>query len=358
MTMESMILPPSVAGKSASTKEPNIFESFSGDKVYVSGTPSVARFLLTGRETDGKFTILTSGGQAFPAPVPTHYHKHTHHDFLCIRGQLKVWLDDQCRILSPGDYASVAPDAIHAYQFIGDYTEIFSIIVPAGFEHMFRGLGEPYTGPMWPDANLERPTEKLNSGVANVMTEFDVIPMPDHKLVDPQPWGGSENQLPGSQKPYFLRNCTGPSVVLGGTVVRPYVTGAESGNTYSLVTLEGSKQFENQVLSGGIRFPDVDHCFYVSDGYLGVMVSETDSSRIGPDEVAWLPAGTPFDIKPVSFYFKVFMYSQPGGLGDLLYAAGKDKPHTGLNCMIPELPSPFERKKLSQYKSEFKFDLL
>lgn len=219
-----------------------------------------------------------------------------------IKSQLKVRLNDQCKILNPGDYASLAPasqnsrafvhhtdhfkGAIHAYQFIGDHTEIFGIITPAGFEHMFRGLGESYAGPMWPDADLERVAEKLNTGVANVMTEFDVIPMSNHKLVEPQPWSGSENQLPGSQKPYFLRNRTGPSAVLGGTVVRPYVTGAESGNRYSLATLEGSNQFETQVLSGGIRFPGVDHCFYVSDGYLEVTINDTDSSRIGPDEVA------------------------------------------------------------------------
>ncbi|KAF5714826.1 cupin like protein [Fusarium mundagurra] len=320
MTMERMILLPSVAGKSASTKEPYVFECFSGDKVYVSGTPSAARFLLTGKESYGKFTILTSVQNP-----------------------------------QPGDYAT---HAIHAYQFIGDHTEIFSIITPAGFEGMFRGLGEPYTGPMWPDADLGRPTEKLNSGVANVMTEFDVISVPSHKLVEPQPWSGSESQLPGSQKPYFLRNCTGPSAVLGGTVVRPCVTGAESGNTYSLATLGGSDQFETQVLSGGIHFPDVDHCFYVSNGYLEVTVSEPDSSRIGPDEVAWLSAGTHFNIEPASSYFKVFMYSQRGGLYDLLYAAGKDKPHAGLNCMIPDSSSPFERKKLFEYKSQFKYDLI
>ncbi|KAG9501761.1 hypothetical protein J7337_007452 [Fusarium musae] len=302
--------------KSAATKKPYIFETFSGGKVYVSGTPSVARFLLTGKETDGKFSILTSGGQVFPAPVPTHCHKHVHHDFLSIRGQSKVWLNDQCRVLSPENFASLAPNAVHAYQFIGDHTEIFSIISPAGFEHVFRGLGEPYTGPMWPDVDLERATEKLNSGVANVMTEFDVIPVPDHNLVRPQHWGGSECQLSGSHKPYFLRNCTGASTVLDGTVDRPYVTGAKSGNTYSLATLEGSSHFETQVLSGGIQFPYVDDCFFVFDGYFEVTVSDTDSSRIGPDEVAWLPAETHFDIKPASSYFKVFIYSQPGGLAD------------------------------------------
>ncbi|EWG53415.1 hypothetical protein FVEG_17118 [Fusarium verticillioides 7600] len=283
-----------------------IFESFSEDKVYVSGTPSVARFLLTRKETDGKFTILTSGGQVFPAPVtmssvPTHCHKHIHHDFLCIRGQSKVWLNDQFRVLSPENFANLAPNAVHAYHFIGDHTEIFSIISPAGFEHMFRGLGEPYTGPMWPDVDLERATEKLNSGVANVMTQFDVIPVPDHSLVEPQSWGGSECQLPGSQKPYFLRHCTGASAF---------------STEQSLATLEGSSHFETQVLSGGIQFPYVDDCFFVFDGYFEVTVSDTDSSRIGPDEVAWLPAETHFDIKPASSYFKVFIYSQPGGLAD------------------------------------------
>lgn len=79
---------------------------------------------------------------------------------------------------------------------------------------------------------------------------------------------------------------------------------------------------------------------------------------MGPDEVAWLPAGTHLDIRPVSSYFKVFVYAQPGGLGDLLHVTGKDKPHTGLNCTILSLPSPFNRKKLSQYESWFKFDFI
>ncbi|KAF5638062.1 quercetin 2 3-dioxygenase [Fusarium sp. NRRL 52700] len=162
--MERIVLPPSAAEKSAATKEPYIFESFSGDKVYVSGTHSVARFLLTGKATDGKFSIPTSGGQRFPTPEPNHHHKHDHHDLLGIRCQLKVWPNYQWRILRSGNCASVAPvsqnsqafphlsdrfnDAVHVHQFIGDHFVIFSRITPVGFEHMFRGLGELYTGPM------------------------------------------------------------------------------------------------------------------------------------------------------------------------------------------------------------------
>lgn len=37
------------------------------------------------------------------------FHAKTHDTFLCIRGSMKVWQDDQCRILGPGDFASVPP---------------------------------------------------------------------------------------------------------------------------------------------------------------------------------------------------------------------------------------------------------
>ncbi|VTT81900.1 unnamed protein product [Fusarium fujikuroi] len=112
-------------------------------------------------------------------------------------------------------------NAVHAYQFINDPTEIFSIITPAGFQHMFRGLDE------------------------------------------------SVHMSP-------------------------------------------------------------NYCFYVSDGNLEITISETDSSRMGSDEVVSLPAGTHLYIRPVNSYFKVFVDAQPGRLVDLLYAVRKDKPHAGL----------------------------
>ncbi|SCV52293.1 uncharacterized protein FFB14_12520 [Fusarium fujikuroi] len=105
------------------------------------------------------------------------------------------------------------------------FTEVFTIITPAGFEHMFRALGEPYTGLIWSDADLERVTEKLNSGVANAMTEFDVIPMQSTS-----------------------------SAVLGGTVVRPYVAEAKSGDIYSLTTLEVFNK------SGSVWWNSVPRC--------------------------------------------------------------------------------------------------
>ncbi|KAF5637050.1 quercetin 2,3-dioxygenase [Fusarium sp. NRRL 25303] len=233
--------------------------------VYVSGTPSVAHFLLTG----------TKMGVEGLAQWPVQNTQ--------LRGT-PVW-----------------PQKL--------FTEIFSIITPAEFAHMFRALGEPYTGLIWPDAGLESATKKLNSGVANAITEFDIDPMQ------------STSSLSRSLRAVQRINCP-----------------AFRSRTFS--------------------FPDVDYCFYVSDGNLEVTISDTDSSRMGSDEVAWLPAGTHLDIRPVSSYFKVFVYAQPGGLVNLLYAVGKDKPHAGLHYMLPDSPSPLDRKNLSQYESGFRFDLI
>ncbi|KAL0942336.1 cupin domain-containing protein [Colletotrichum truncatum] len=209
---------------------------------------------------------------------------------------------------------------------------------------------------MWPDVEVERAGEKLKSGAAVAATEYDVIPVPEHKLVEPQPWNDTDTILPGTQDPYFLRNGTGPSAVLGGTVIRRYVTAAESGSTFSLGTIEGSQAYETQVLSGGIQFPTVDHCLYVTDGYMEIKVNDSNPSRVGPAEVVWLPAGTNFDIRVVSQYTKVFAYSQPGGLVDLLFEAGKGNPHAGRNSMIPSVPVPFERNNLLKLQDQFEFN--
>ncbi|CCT67898.1 uncharacterized protein FFUJ_14776 [Fusarium fujikuroi IMI 58289] len=153
-------------------------------------------------------------------------------------------------------------NAVHAYQFINDPTEIFSIITPAGFQHMFRGLDE-------------------------------------------------------------------------------------------------SVHMSPSVLFGRIQFPDVDYCFYVSDGNLEITISETDSSRMGSDEVVSLPAGTRLYIRPVNSYFKVFVDAQPGRLVDLLYAVRKDKPHAGLIALHASIHQVlWTEKELSQYESGFNFDLI
>lgn len=101
--MQRLSLPP------GHSDEAFMLEAYGGECTYAPASSGVARSLVTAEESGGDFLICGGGGVANPEPVPFHYHNRTRHDFLCIRGQMKVWLNDQCRILGPGDYASVAP---------------------------------------------------------------------------------------------------------------------------------------------------------------------------------------------------------------------------------------------------------
>lgn len=224
---------------------------------------------------------------------------------------------------------------------------------------MFRVFGQNYDAPLWPDHDHKAARETLEGGAKASAGEFDVIPCPNHVLVEAEPMSDEyDSTLPGNQTAYYLRNGTGPSAVLGGTVVRQYVRRAESANRFSLGTIEGSQYFETQVLTGGFQFPDIDHCFYVNDGFLELKADGSDPTRLGPTEVAWLPAGTKFEIKPVSQYVKIYIYSQPGGLVDLLYEAGKETPHLTKNSFLPQDPVAYDRKELSYLESKFNFKLL
>ena len=101
--MEILSAPPSRAGK------PYILEAFGGENIYIPTSAAAERHLVTAKETDSAFTILGGGGVGTSEPVPFHFHRQMRHDFLCVKGQLKVWLNDECRILNAGDYGSVPP---------------------------------------------------------------------------------------------------------------------------------------------------------------------------------------------------------------------------------------------------------
>lgn len=100
--MKRLEQPPFAPGK------PFVIEALGGENIYLPSQQAIMRHLVTGKDTDNAFACVGSGG--IPSdPVPFHYHARMRHDFLCVKGQVKVWLNKECRVLNPGDYASVAP---------------------------------------------------------------------------------------------------------------------------------------------------------------------------------------------------------------------------------------------------------
>jgi glyoxylate utilization-related uncharacterized protein len=105
MTVNSPLaarLPPGRVG------EPYIISTQDGEIIYIPLSKSATRLLVTGKESDDAFAIVSSGGSQSD-PIGFHYHKEAHDVFLCLQGNVNVWANDECRTLSAGDFASVPP---------------------------------------------------------------------------------------------------------------------------------------------------------------------------------------------------------------------------------------------------------
>lgn len=86
---------------------------FRGEKLVIPCSNSVMRLLVTGKETEMEFAVVSTGGSA-GEPIGFHYHREAHDVFLCLKGNINVWANNTARTLGPGDFASVPPVCIFA----------------------------------------------------------------------------------------------------------------------------------------------------------------------------------------------------------------------------------------------------
>ena len=84
-----------------------IINRLDGENITLPGSQGAFRLHATQKQTDNAFAIFNWDG-----PVQDqgfHYHKKTHDCFMITEGYLKVYCGNDCKILSPGDFASVPP---------------------------------------------------------------------------------------------------------------------------------------------------------------------------------------------------------------------------------------------------------
>lgn len=87
---------------------PYIIPSHAGESISLPGTKSTVRILASAAETERLISVFHFDGVTGD-PAGFHYHNHAHDVFMCTRGRQKLWIGDMCRILNPGDFASVPP---------------------------------------------------------------------------------------------------------------------------------------------------------------------------------------------------------------------------------------------------------
>ncbi len=129
------------------------------DGITFEDEDDVGRILVSGADTDGKYSLLTwqvaAGADLSSDGSPQfgpHLHRECEETFLVQSGTLEFLLDDTVTTLGPGDFVRVPAGTRHGYANISNApVDLLVSFLPAGLEELFlkyRTDGEsPSAGP-------------------------------------------------------------------------------------------------------------------------------------------------------------------------------------------------------------------
>lgn len=235
---------------------------------------------------------------------------------------------------------------------LGHHAEMVGLIVPGGWEEFFRFIGEPYDGATWPTEDPRNFFEVLLPKLKAAAEKFDMIPCPQHTACQPGEWTTEDSRLPGSLQPYFLKNGTGPAYALGGTVLRPLITTAESDGKFSIASIEGSSNINMRTslfsnYGPKLMFSSVHHAFQVVEGAVLFSIGFRRPSRVSAGELVYVPKDTDFSLEFASRYAKVYVFVNGRGLVGLLQDLGQDFQQP----MLPEKAVSWDESRLESVGS-------
>lgn len=130
-------------------KDPKPYVLESGEGVHLLSGDTVHSLLTTKEATDGHFIALVSEGPK-GLPIGEHAHEFTNETFMCLQGEMTLWVDGEELHLLPGDFAYVPAKTPHRFRCDAHYTKFLGVLTPGDFEDFFRILGDEYEHPIFP----------------------------------------------------------------------------------------------------------------------------------------------------------------------------------------------------------------
>lgn len=152
---------------------------------------------------------------------------------------------------------------------------------------------------------------------------FDMIPKRDHKGATPTFCSEKDSQIPESKKAFFLKADKGPRWASGGLLVKPLARPAQSDGKFAIARVEGTNLIKSSVFSEKtLNFADSHHAFLVDQGsFLFKINGEESTVHVG--ETIFVPAGASFSISAASRHAATYVFTNSGGLVELLIGAGQ-----------------------------------
>jgi quercetin 2,3-dioxygenase len=141
-------LPQLVIG-STIPNEPKPYVLESGEGVHLLSGDTVHSLLTTKEASDGHFITLVSEGPK-GLPIGEHAHEFTNETFMCLQGEMTLWVDGEELHMVPGDFAYVPAGTAHRFRCDSHYTKFLGVLTPGDFEDFFRILGDVYEHPIFP----------------------------------------------------------------------------------------------------------------------------------------------------------------------------------------------------------------
>lgn len=197
------------------------------------------------------------------------------------------------------------------------HTEFMGLIIPGGWEKFLRFIGKPYSGPLFPINDNRNSMEVLVPKLMEASEKFDMIPVREKTMFDPQPWDGTKNQLPGKCENggYFLKDGEGVEKVVGGTVIRTMCRREKTDDIFSIYDILGSSVHADKAFDKSIKFENTHHAIYTVDGALKLEIG--DEQVVGhASNTTFIPAGTKCKIGFDSVYAKGYVFANGGGIGE------------------------------------------
>ncbi len=118
------------------------------DGHYVQLPGVGVRFMVWGEEAGGGFSLVEHPIEPRKLCAPLHKHSREDEYSYVTEGRLGALLGDDVVYAEPGDLVFKPRDQWHTFWNAGDEPcRLLEIIAPAGFEHMFREMGELMRAP-------------------------------------------------------------------------------------------------------------------------------------------------------------------------------------------------------------------
>lgn len=269
--------------------------------------------LAGGTETAGAFGVLVADSPEARGPIPMHYHEREYDTWLCTRGKLRVWCNDQSRILRPGDFGYVKPYDTHSYQGISPRMSFFGVVAPGGWEAFMADAGEVWGMTALPPA--DRPFNFGRMGPA--MAKHDVHRVADPRYADATDMTQADHQLPEGDRSYFLEAGHGPRRTLFGHLATTLITGAQSNRTIDMRTVEAGRAAAMPAL----RHDRTAVFLYVLHGEIALSLGGQDYRLAGGDG-ANVPAGIAYATRVISGNARWVLASGNGDGGTFWDRAG------------------------------------